>query len=117
MSKKLAIEILNDYPLATETVRDWFLKKMIESFDKDSVPEDFKKGMLGKGIPDQTLALMLDESPRNFFDVLDSNNIIIEYSTWVKTYFVSRSIMLMMRNGMKEGFHVKELLLLKHSRN
>ena len=87
MSKKLAIEILNDYPLATETVRDWFLKKMIESFDKDSVPEDFKKGMLGKGIPDQTLALMLDESPRNFFDVLDSNNIIIEIFHMGKNIF------------------------------
>ena len=33
---KLAIEILNDYPLATETARDWFLKKMIESRDFDN---------------------------------------------------------------------------------
>ena len=38
---KLAIEILNDYPLATETARDWFLKKMIESFEQDNAPEDF----------------------------------------------------------------------------
>jgi len=78
MSNKLSIEILNDFPLATEAIRDWFMKKMIESFDKDSVPEEFKKGMLSRGVPDQTLAIMLDESPRNFFDVLDNNNIVIE---------------------------------------
>jgi len=78
MSNKLAIEILNDYPLATETVRDWFLKKMIESFEQDNSPEDFKKHMLSRGIPDITLSIMLDQSPRNFFDVLDDNNIIVE---------------------------------------
>lgn len=78
MSKKLAIEILNDYPLATETVRDWFLKKMIESFEQDNSPEDFKKHMLSRGIADVTLAIILDQSPRNFFDVLDENRIVIE---------------------------------------
>lgn len=78
MSNKLAIEILNDYPLATETVRDWFLKKMIESFEQDNSPEDFKKHMMSRGIPDITLAIMLDQSPRNFFDVLDDNKIVIE---------------------------------------
>jgi hypothetical protein len=78
MSNKLAIEILNDFPLATEAIRDWFMKKMIDSFDKDNVPEDFKKGMLNRGVPDQTLAIMIDDSPRNFFDVLDSNDIVIE---------------------------------------
>jgi len=75
---KLSIEILNDYPLATETVRDWFLKKMIKSFEEDIAPEDFKNGMLKRGIPDGTLAIMLDQSPRNFFDVLDDNNVFVE---------------------------------------
>ena len=78
MSNKLAIEILNDYPLATETVRDWFVKKMIESFEQDNAPQDFKKQMLSRGVSDITLAIMFDQSPRNFFDVLDDNNIFIE---------------------------------------
>ena len=75
---KFAIEILNDYPLATETVRDWFLKKMIESFEQDNAPEDFKKQMLSRGVSDITLSIMLDQSPRNFFDVFDDNKIFIE---------------------------------------
>ena len=75
---KLAIEILNDYPLATETARDWFLKKMIESFEQDNAPEDFKNQMLSRGVSDITLAIMLDQSPRNFFDLFDDNRIVIE---------------------------------------
>ena len=71
MSNKLAIEILNDYPLATETARDWFLKKMIESFEQDNAPEDFKNQMLSRGVSDITLAIMFDQSPRNFFDLFD----------------------------------------------
>ena len=75
---KLAIEILNDYPLATETARDWFVRKMIESFEQDNAPEDFKKQMLSRGVSDITLAIMLDQSPRNFFDLFDDNKIVIE---------------------------------------
>ena len=75
---KLSIEILNDYPLATEAVRDWFLKKMEMSLQEDKVGDDFKVQMLKRGIPDATLAIMLDQSPRNFFDVLDDNRIFIE---------------------------------------
>ena len=75
---KLSIEILNDYPLATEAVRDWFLKKMEMSLQEDKVGDDFKTQMLKRGIPDATLAIMLDQSPRNFFDVLDENRIFIE---------------------------------------
>jgi hypothetical protein len=75
---KLSIEILNDYPLATEAVRDWFLKKMERSLQEDKVGDDFKAQMLKRGIPDATLAIMLDQSPRNFFDVLDENRIFIE---------------------------------------
>ena len=75
---KLAIEILNDYPLATETARDWFVRKMIESFEQDNAPEDFKNQMLSRGVSDITLAIMLEQSPRNFFDLFDDNKIIIE---------------------------------------
>jgi hypothetical protein len=75
---KLAIEILNDYPIATEIVREWFLKRMKKSLEEDNVSDEFKEGMLKMGVPDSTLAIMLDQSPRNFFDVLDENRIFVE---------------------------------------
>lgn len=75
---KLAIEILHQYPLALEAVRDWFIKKMKKSLDEDKVGEEFKEQMLKRGVPDNTLAIMLDQNPRSFFDVLDENRIFVE---------------------------------------
>lgn len=78
MLKKLAIQIIDENPIAADILRQWYLEKMKKSFVDDSVPEDFKNMMLKKGIPDQTLAILLDESPRSFFDVFDENKLIIE---------------------------------------
>jgi hypothetical protein len=83
---KLAIEILNDYPIATEIVREWFLKRMRRSFEEDNVSDEFKEGMLKMGVPDSTLAIMLDQSPRNFFDVLDENGICVTIDFELKPY-------------------------------
>jgi hypothetical protein len=81
---KLSIEILNDYPLATEAIRDWFMKRMEQSLQEDNVAEDFKNEILRRGIPDHTLAIMLDQSPRNFFDVLDENGIYVTINYEIK---------------------------------
>jgi hypothetical protein len=75
---KLSIEILHDYPIALEAVRDWFSKKMMESMDQDGVSQDFKEYMINQGVADQSLSIMLDQSPRSFFDVLDENKIFVE---------------------------------------
>jgi hypothetical protein len=77
-NQPLAIEVLHRYPLATEVVRDWFIKKMKQNLDEDMVNEDFKEFMMRKGVPDDTLAIMLDQNPRTFFDVLDENKLIVE---------------------------------------
>lgn len=77
-NQPLAIKVLNDYPIATEIARDWFIKKMKQNLDEDLVDENFKEFMLRKGVPDDTLAIMLDQNPRTFFDVLDDNRLFIE---------------------------------------
>jgi hypothetical protein len=77
-NQPLAIEVLNRYPLATEVVRDWFIKKMKQNLQEDMVNEEFMEFMMRKGVPDDTLAIMLDQNPRTFFDVLDENNLIVE---------------------------------------
>lgn len=74
-----AIELLEKYPLATEVVRDWFIRKMAESVNKDNdVPEDFKKFMIEQGIPNERLCIFIDANPRSLFDVFDENNLFIE---------------------------------------
>lgn len=73
-----AIELFEKYPLATEVVRDWFIRKMVESVNEDSdVPEDFKKFMIEQGIPNERLSIFIDTNPRSLFDVFDENDIII----------------------------------------
>lgn len=74
-----AIELLEKYPLATEVVRDWFIRKMMESVNNDNdVPEDFKKFMIDEGIPNDRLCIFIDANPRSLFDVFDENNLFIE---------------------------------------
>lgn len=84
-NQPLAIKVLNDYPIATEIARDWFIKKMKQNLDEDLVDENFKEFMLRKGVPDDTLAIMLDQNPRTFFDVLDENRIFITVE-WSENY-------------------------------
>ena len=71
-------QLLVEYPLTTQTVRDWFLKKMMESFSDEEVPEDFKAMMLAEGIPDGKLFKLIDAQPRSLFDVFDDNEMFIQ---------------------------------------
>ena len=74
-----AIELLEKYPLTTEVVRDWFIRKMVESVNEDNdVPEDFKNFMIEQGVPNNRLCIFIDANPRSLFDVFDENNIVIE---------------------------------------
>ena len=78
-----AIELLEKYPLTTEVVRDWFIRKMVESVNEDNdVPEDFKNFMIEQGVPNDRLCIFIDANPRSLFDVFDENNIVIETSLY-----------------------------------
>lgn len=74
-----AIELLEKYPLTTEVVRDWFIRKMVESVNEDNdVPEDFKKFMIEEGVSNDRLCMFIDANPRSLFDVFDENDLFIE---------------------------------------
>ena len=73
-----AIELLEKHPLSAKLVRDWFMKRMIESVRGDeTVPEDFKNFMLEQGIENDKLSIMIDGNPRILFDVFDENGVIV----------------------------------------
>lgn len=74
------LELIQNYPNATNVVREWFVNKMMESIKESDVPEDFKQMMRDQGIDDGRLVAMMDASPRLLLDVLDQNNIIIGIS-------------------------------------
>lgn len=69
--------LLEKYPYATDAIREWFMKKMIESFRDQSVPAEFKEFMRQQGVSNERLAKILSDNARVLFDVFDDNNLII----------------------------------------
>lgn len=83
-----AIELLEKYPLTTEVVRDWFIRKMVESVNEDNdVPAEFKEFMINQGLPNERLAIFIDSNPRSLFDVFDENDVVIETSLYPNSEF------------------------------
>ena len=72
------LEILEKYPLSAKLVRDWFMKSMLESFNDEEVPEEFKQYMLEQGIENDKVGKLIDVNVRILFDVFDENDIVIE---------------------------------------
>jgi hypothetical protein len=83
-----ASELLETYPKAAIVVKQWYLEKMLESLNTDSLPEDFKEHVRKEGVDDDKIATIIEAGPRALFDVFDENGIFIsiEYSldgfTW-----------------------------------
>jgi hypothetical protein len=72
-----AQEVLNNHPLSKEVIKEWFLQKMLKSFDEFQGDESFKEYMIKLGIDDSQIEKVIDSSPRMLLDLFDSNNIYI----------------------------------------
>ena len=73
-----ASELLETYPKATTVIKEWYLEKMLESLNNDSLPEDFKEHVRKEGIDDDKIAAVIEVGPRALFDVFDENHIYIQ---------------------------------------
>lgn len=76
-----ADEILEQNPNATKVVKDWLLNYMMESFNDENVPEDFKESMIASDVINTQLEKVIELQPRTLFDVFDSNGIYISIYT------------------------------------
>lgn len=70
-------ELFENYPKTTEIVREWFMNKMLESLNDQSVSEEFKEYMRNQGISNDNLFKVFEENPRALLDVLDENDVYI----------------------------------------
>jgi len=75
----IAIELLENHPLASKVVSEWFLKEMRKSFKDPEVPEEMKQAMEARGVSNEHLATFLDINPRMLFDVLDASNYTLAF--------------------------------------
>lgn len=71
-------QLFNENPHATALVQSWFMGKMLESLNDNSVPEDFKEMMRQQGVEKAQLVKMVEASPRALFDVLDENDVFVQ---------------------------------------
>ena len=72
-----ASELLETYPKATTVIKEWYLEKMLESLNNDSLPEDFKEHVRNEGVDDDKIIAVIEAGPRALFDVFDENEIYI----------------------------------------
>jgi len=74
------LEILENHPKCTIVIKQWFLDKMLESLNLESLPEDFKESVRSQGINNDKIAKMLEGAPRAMFDVFDSHKVYVDIS-------------------------------------
>jgi len=74
-------EVFEKNPHATLVVQSWFMSKMLESLDDNTVPEDFREMLKQQGVQKEHLIKMVEGSPRSLFDVLDEHEVVIQINT------------------------------------
>jgi len=88
--KEIELEILNlleSHPKCLTIITNHFMKVMIDSFDNEEVPEEFKKSMMELGISKERLAMIISGAPRCLFTPFDEQEIYIEvYRTTGKKF-------------------------------
>jgi hypothetical protein len=70
-------KIVEKFPLSTEVIREWALKKMVDSFTGHIETEDFEKFLLEKGVHLSQIIDIIDTNPRILFDIFDDHKIYI----------------------------------------
>ena len=71
-------DLLEKHPETTLKVREFFLNKLLESFNSEEIPEEFKKEIIERGVNDEHISKFINIQPRMFFDYFDSIEKVIE---------------------------------------
>ena len=71
-------QLLEDHPKTAIVIKQWFLNKMLDSIDDETIPEEFKEFARQQGIDNDKVAKMLEGAPRAMFDVFDNHKLYVE---------------------------------------
>lgn len=72
------IELIEQYPKASEVVLEWYKNKMKDSLNISTLSEDIKESFSDYIIGLDHISIMIDTNPRFLFDVFDEHSIFIE---------------------------------------
>ena len=72
------LELLDNYPKAAIVIKQWFLARMLESLNTDSLPEEFKEYVRQQGIDNNKIADMVESNPRTLFTPFDLQKVYVK---------------------------------------
>jgi len=97
-------EVFEKNPHATLVVQSYFMSKMLESLDDDTIPEDFRDMLRKQGVQKEQLIKMVEGSPRSLFDVFDEHDIVIQINTYPHfSYSINNEVIAGSWNKRKEA--------------
>ena len=59
-------------------IKQWFLRKLLDSLKDNSVPDDFKEYVRAQDLEEDKIAKIIDAGPRMLFDVFDEHKVYIQ---------------------------------------
>ena len=72
-----AENLMKNNPLSTAKLKEFFLDKLITTFDDFDGDKDFERFMVESGITDQQIITVMEGNPRSCFDIFDQEDIIV----------------------------------------
>jgi hypothetical protein len=81
------LQLLKDHPKVATVIMQFYLDKLLEGLKDDSLPDDFKDMVRQQGIDDEKIAVFINSSPRNLFDVFDDHKVHINIVKLTDGYY------------------------------
>jgi hypothetical protein len=85
-----ALNLLEQHPKTTGVIKTHYSEKLLSSINSDIITEEFKEFVIAKGVSIENLLSIIDNVPRDLFDVFDSYKLFIQIN--VNTPYFSYSI-------------------------
>lgn len=104
-----ALNLLEQHPKAALVVKNYYLEKLLESLNTDLLTDEFKQFVRDKGVPPDQLLSIIEDIPRNLFDVFDDNGLYIQISgyrddwSWAIGTFINKSTLSSRKEAEKEA--------------
>jgi len=70
-------ELLEKHPKSAKIVREYYLKKLLDSLEDKGLPDEFKEHVKQQGLPEEQIIKLLETNPGALTDVFDENGIYI----------------------------------------
>jgi hypothetical protein len=75
-------EILDANPKAASLIHDYYLNRMLDALEDETLPPEFKEFARQKGLPFENIVAMLEANPRQLLDFFDDEEIHINVTRY-----------------------------------